>query len=81
MKFFERFEQPAIFGCNACGNTLAHYRSGTVLCVTANSAADVRFGSKAEVKAFNIDVRLYPESGHDSDISQCPLSAISGHGG
>jgi hypothetical protein len=31
-----------------------------------------------EVKAFNIDIRLYPESGHDSDITLCPLSAKSG---
>jgi hypothetical protein len=42
-------------------------------------SADVAFGSKAEVKAFNIDVRFTPESGHDPDIVRCPLCARSRH--
>ena len=44
----------------------------------AERPADVRFGSKAEVKALNIDVRFTPESGHHSDIERCLLSAKSG---
>ena len=40
---------------------------------------NVRFGSKAEVKATNIDVRFAPESGHLQCTSACPLCANSGH--
>jgi hypothetical protein len=46
-----------------------------------NRAAHVRFGSKAEVKAPDIDVRFTPNSGHDSDIVRRPLCAKSRHGG
>ena len=40
---------------------------------------DVRFGSKAEVKATNIDVRFTPESGHvqcTSDVRLVPIADI-----
>ena len=33
--------------------------------------ADVRFGSKAEVKTFYFDVRFTPESGHSIDAPAC----------
>jgi hypothetical protein len=39
---------------------------------------DVRFGSLAEVKASNIDVRFTPESGHLQRTHPCPLWANSG---
>jgi len=47
--------------------------------LAAKLLANVRFGSKAEVKALHINVCFTPESGHDSDITPCPLSANSGH--
>ena len=40
-----------------------------VLCITANSAANVRFGSKAEVKTIYFDVRFTLQSGHRSMVA------------
>ena len=40
--------------------------------------ADVRFGSKAEVKTLYFAVRFTPESGHRSRLSECLLCAKSG---
>src|SRR5262249_47726052 len=40
--------------------------------------AHVRFGSKADIGARPIDVRLTPESGHHRVRSPCPLCAKSG---
>src|SRR5271169_362575 len=37
-----------------------------------------QYRSEAEVKALHINVCFTPESGHDSDIVRCPLSAKSG---
>jgi hypothetical protein len=34
------------------------------LCITANLAADVRFGSKADIAASPTNVRFTPKSGH-----------------
>src|SRR5271169_948509 len=56
--------------------TLALFCGG---CIAARPA-NVRFGSKADVRRSCCDVCFTPESGHDSDIAPCPLSAKSGHG-
>jgi hypothetical protein len=37
--------------------------------------ADVRFGSKADIRSDKSHVRFTPKSGHQTDIPQCPLSA------
>jgi len=41
--------------------------------------ANVRFGSKADVRAAKSHVRFTPESGHVQCSSRCPLRAKSGH--
>jgi hypothetical protein len=41
-------------------------------------AADVRFGSKADVTLLNFDVRSTLESRHSSALSRCPFRANSG---
>ena len=40
----------------------------------------VRFGSEADVRRAQPDVRSTPESGHQSDAPSCPLRAIRRHG-
>jgi hypothetical protein len=49
--------------------------------VSSNMAglADVRFGSKADFAGHSEHVRFAPESGLNSDIVECPLSAKSRH--
>jgi hypothetical protein len=42
-------------------------------------AADVRFGSKADIKACLRDVRFTPKSGHWNSVVACPLYAKSGN--
>ena len=37
------------------------------------------FGSKADILRCGSDVRFTPRSGHQSRLSECPLSANSGH--
>ena len=42
--------------------------------------ADVRFGSKGgHLAAVQTSCPLYPNSRHQADMAQCPLSANSGH--
>ena len=41
--------------------------------------SNVRFGSKADISAFNSNVRFTPNSGHSGRQSACPLCATSGH--
>ena len=43
--------------------------------------ADVRFGSKADVRTAKRDVRFAPDGGHVQRVSPCPLSANSGRTG
>jgi hypothetical protein len=43
------------------------------------SPANVRFGSKADMGAWLIDVRFTPESRHRRSALECPLCAKSGH--
>ena len=45
-----------------------------------NGAANVRFGSEADIEAHVRHVRFTPESGHFQRRIRCPLSAKSGHG-
>src|SRR6516225_10496198 len=42
-------------------------------------ALDVRFGSKADIKASPRDVRFTPKSRHWNSVAECPLCAKSGH--
>jgi hypothetical protein len=42
-------------------------------------AADVAYGSKADIGLPAIDVRFTPKSGHVQRNIPCPLCAISGH--
>src|SRR5262249_32522142 len=49
------------------------------LCITAILAADVRFGSKADIAASPTNVRFTPKSGHWNLVCECPLCAKSGH--
>jgi len=42
-------------------------------------AADVRFGSKADIQPCLSDVRFTPNSGHGSARLWCPLCGKSGH--
>ena len=42
-------------------------------------AADVRFGSKADICSAKRHVRFTPNSGHLQRTSPCPLCANSGH--
>jgi hypothetical protein len=42
-------------------------------------AADVRFGSKADVHPAWGVVRFTPNSGHRNSVVECPLCANSGH--
>jgi hypothetical protein len=44
-----------------------------------SSLADVRFGSKADIRAVLIHVCFTPESGHELRPLGCPLCARSGH--
>ena len=44
-----------------------------------SSGDDVRFGSKADIKPLNHNVRFAPESGHQAVSPRCPLCANSGH--
>jgi hypothetical protein len=44
-----------------------------------SSTAHVSYGSQAEVKAFHINVRFTPKSGHCRATVGCPLCAKSGH--
>ena len=41
--------------------------------------AHVRLGSKADIVGYPRDVRFTPNSGHQSDMPQCPLCAKSRH--
>jgi hypothetical protein len=50
-----------------------------MLCVMANLAVDVRFGSRTDIEAQLPDVRFTPESGHCGATVGCPLCAKSGH--
>src|SRR5262245_45361774 len=43
------------------------------------AARDVRFGSKADIRACSGDVRFTPESGHWDSGMKCPLCAKSRH--
>ena len=43
-----------------------------------NDAANVRFGSKADIASRPRHVRYSPQSGHSSARFACPLSASSG---
>ena len=43
-------------------------------------AADVRFGSLADILRCDSHVRFTPESGHSQARSTCPLSAKAGIG-
>jgi hypothetical protein len=43
------------------------------------TAADVRFGSKADIVRCQADVRFTPKSGHWNSLVECPLCAKSGH--
>jgi hypothetical protein len=45
---------------------------------THRTSRDVRFGSEADMTRSSRDVRFTPESGHQSDIVECPLWARSG---
>ncbi|MCK5088868.1 MAG: hypothetical protein KAQ88_02710, partial [Hyphomicrobiaceae bacterium] len=38
---------------------------------------NVRFGSKADIWSWVMDVRFTPESGHTAGCTKCPLSAKS----
>jgi hypothetical protein len=49
--------------------------------VTAQSATHVRFGSKADIAAYSINVRLTPKSGHWNSFVKCPLCAKLGNEG
>jgi hypothetical protein len=49
-----------------------------MLCVTANPATHVRFGSKADIEAPFANVRFTPESRHRLNVLECPLCAKSG---
>jgi hypothetical protein len=40
-----------------------------------SSAANVRFGSEADIEAHQTHVRFTPKSGHRNSIEKCPLSA------
>jgi len=42
-------------------------------------AADVRYGSEANITRSCSNVRFTSESGHSIDASACPLCANSGH--
>jgi len=42
------------------------------------AAANVRFGSKADIGARQSNVRFTPKSGHCSGLMRCPLCAKSG---
>jgi hypothetical protein len=44
-----------------------------------SAAADVRFGSKADIHGPQRDVRFTPESGHQAAGLRCPFCANSGH--
>ena len=52
--------------------------SYTELITWMEMARDVRFGSKADIRAPSSDVRFTPESGHRLSLSGCPLCARSG---
>jgi hypothetical protein len=47
--------------------------------ITGRLARKVRFGSKADMAASDLDVRFTPESGHVRRNVGCPLRANSGH--
>jgi hypothetical protein len=49
------------------------------LCITANLAANVADGSKADLTALKCDFRFTPESRLKSDIAPCPKSANKRH--
>jgi hypothetical protein len=55
-------------------NALPHYRMRAVLCITANLAADVRFGSKADMGLPLIDVRFSPQK--QTSFSTVAMSAL-----
>src|SRR6516165_3808843 len=62
------------------GRRTIPYHSVQRLCAAQQiQQADVRFGSKAEVKTFYFDVRFTPKSGHGNSVPRCPLCAKSGH--
>ena len=44
-----------------------------------SEAADVRFGSKADMCSHSGNVRFTPKSGHWNSVAECPLCAISRH--
>jgi hypothetical protein len=47
-----------------------------VLCITANSAADVRFGSEADMCGAKAHVRFTPNSDRKSGLPQTVMSAL-----
>jgi len=47
---------------------------GNPVCLSSN---DVRFGSQADVRTAKRHVRFAPNSDHESDFSQKPMSALS----
>jgi hypothetical protein len=49
-----------------------------VLCITANSAAHVRFGSGADITRLFSYVRFTPKSGQTAEVPGRPLCAKSG---
>ena len=42
-----------------------------------STVADVRFGSQADVRTAKRHVRFTPDSDHESDFSQKPMSALT----
>jgi hypothetical protein len=42
-------------------------------------AANVRFGSKADIAGDQLNVRFTPKSGHWNSAAKCPLCGKSGH--
>jgi hypothetical protein len=53
-------------------------RMKAVLCITANSAAHVRFGSGADITRLFSYVRFTPKSGQTAEVPGRPLCAKSG---
>jgi hypothetical protein len=43
------------------------------------SGSNVRYGSKADIGAFPINVRFTSKSGHRNSVTECPLCAKSRH--
>jgi len=67
-----------IFGASGYESQRSGARCGDRRC-TATLLANVRFGSKADIRASVSYVRFTPESGRFPRRRSCPLSAKSGH--